>query len=209
MAPATKNVTMASAYTAGSDDPDWYPLIEARREFGTKFQEEDVAQSFFVHALASGFIRSRYEKLTPLPNHQPSDDLQLEGHVGPEIPSFWWSLFCEDEQRTNLRIGQACFGNFWGQPCAVAEAIDVYRPNVVRLVSRKGVGGRPLAKHHWQRMTMHVVDIVRNGDLDRFASYAEFKNDLLDAIGDSLSDRAVDGPARQLWEQYQRSQTAR
>lgn len=181
---------------------DWYPLREAEEEFATKFSSRNVASSIFFHSLAQGFIDSRYHALVKLPRIEPADDLELETHEGPRIPPFWWSHLLFDDPRTDIMVGRACFGNFWGSAEAAAEGIEVYRPNVVSLVSRKGVGGRPFEKLHWQRMTLHVVEIVRNGDLGRFDTFVDFKKDILEGIGDALSERAIEGPARQLWDQY-------
>lgn len=187
---------------------DWYALREAKDDFATKFSSVEAAESIFFHSLAAGFIRSRYGKLIELPRRGSADDLDLRDHQGPEIPPSWWRHMLLDHPRTDITVGRVCFGDGWGSAEAAAEGIEVHRPDVMNLVSRKGVGGRPFEKTHWQRMTLHVADIIRNGDFGRFDSFVEFKKDLLEGIGDALSERAIEAPARQLWIQYEASKKA-
>ena len=188
---------------------DWLFYEDAIREFSSKFLDPDVAVSLFRHCLERGFIRARCETVAPHRGSAPRrgafqhyvDD---EGMVAPAV----WDDLLFDAPANNPEDGSFSLPDRWGTGMSARiHGVRYHRGDIAKLVSRKGAGGAPFKKVHWQRLTSAVLDIVLSGEIERFhdfASFLSFLDEEVNGGGEGLDRSSIRPQAEQLWNQIGR-----
>ena len=178
----------------------WIPASEALSLFSQQYSNLEHGKQIFCLCLEMGLVRARGTLLKG--RRDGIGNIPVPLLDNDEINQDLWSDAELDDERA-WRKGEFRFKDDWNHFICIIEDVEFNKSDIIKIHSRKGVGGRPVKKAAWEAVTHELVAIAMSGSASDYDSAASLRDTIVLRIGEgALSDSSLQGIINRVYKRH-------